>query len=480
MNGPISLPDAIGGTPLIRLGRLGAGLAAPLYAKVEFLNIGGSVKDRAALSMVRQAEQDGLLQPGGTIVEATSGNTGIGLAIIGRRRGYRVIVGVSDRSAPEKSAILRAYGAEVVRAATRLPKQHPDHLERVMRRVAEETPGAWFANQYDNQANPAAHLHTTGPEIWQQTEGRVTHFVAGIGTGGTISGAGRFLKEASGGKITVVAADPRTSAYSGGEGSAYFVESIGRFVHPQTDEDRWPQAYHPEVVDRFEQIPDRDSLLTTRLLAREEGLLAGPSSGTATAAALRVARTLGPDDLVVVLLPDSGRSYLSTVFSDDWMVRTGFLEQPDVDDAAGAEPTARQVFDSLPDRRTGLVTVSTTTTAGSAAAILSTKVVPVVLARPERRHGINSTEILGSLDLGALRAALSAGRIDPASPVSDHLAAPLPTVGVGSTVSAALTALGSHPAVIVLRDGRATALLTRADLNKAATGGPQRDLPPSE
>ena len=289
-----SVADAIGDTPLFRLGRLGAGLAAPIYAKAEFLNIGGSVKDRAALSMIEQAERDGSLRPGGTIIEATSGNTGIGLTIVGRRRGYRVIAGVSDKSAQEKVDILRAYGAEVVLAPTSLPRQHPDHLFNVVRRLEADIPGAWLANQYDNPANPEVHRRTTGPEVWAQTEGRITHFVAGIGTGGTISGVGGHLHEVSGGRVTVVGADPEASAYSGGDGSPYYVESIGHFVHPDTADDLWPQSFDRGVVDRFEQIGDRESLLTARRLAREEGLLAGPSSGTAVAAALRVARDPRP------------------------------------------------------------------------------------------------------------------------------------------------------------------------------------------
>ncbi|EIV92385.1 pyridoxal-phosphate dependent enzyme [Frankia sp. QA3] len=460
-----SVLDAIGETPLFRLTQLGRGIVTPLYAKAEFLNIGGSVKDRAALSMVLQAERDGLLRPGGTIVEATSGNTGIGLAIIGRQRGYRVIVGVSDRSAREKVDILRAYGAEVVLAPTRFAKQHPDHLFNVVRRLVDEIPGAWLANQYDNPANPAAHLRTTGPEIWRQTGGRVTHFVAGVGTGGTISGTGEFLRGASGGTVTVVGADPETSVYSGGDGSAYYVESIGHFLHPDTAEDVWPQSYHRDVVDRFERIPDRESLLTARRLASEEGLLAGPSSGAAAAAALRVARTLGPDDLVVVLLPDSGRSYLSTVFSDDWLRRWGFLEDPD-----GAEPTVRQLLDRSPGWADRLVTVSSRASAGAAVDGLpgSVVAVAVVLARAERRHGLSATEILGWIEPAALGAAIAAGRIRPDSPVSDHLVDPLPAVGGGQPVSAARAALGPrHAAAVVLRDGRAISLVTREELDAA-------------
>ncbi|WP_344343518.1 PLP-dependent cysteine synthase family protein, partial [Kitasatospora putterlickiae] len=394
-----SVLDAIGGTPLFRLARLGAGLAAPVYAKAEFLSIGGSVKDRAALSMVLAAERDGLLAPGGTIVEATSGNTGIGLAIVGRRRGYRVIAGVADRASPEKADILRAYGAEVVLAPTAVPLEDPAHLFNVVRRLAEEIPGAWLADQYDNQANPDAHVRTTGPEIWEQTGGRVTHFVAGVGTGGTITGTGGHLKEVSGGRVTVIGADPESSVYGGGDGSPYYVESIGHFIHPDTVEDRWPRAYRKDVADAFERIPDRESLLTARRLAREEGILAGPSSGTAVAAALRVARRLGPEDLVVVLLPDSGRSYLSKVHSDAWMRQWGFLEEP--------EPGVweRGSLRTLLAGAGPLVTVDAGATVGEAARAVQGVpggVAPAVLARAARPYGVSAAEVVGSASREAL------------------------------------------------------------------------------
>ncbi|MGW2543027.1 pyridoxal-phosphate dependent enzyme [Kitasatospora sp. NPDC001574] len=450
-----SVLDAIGGTPLIRLARLGAGLAAPVYAKVEFLGIGGSVKDRAALSMVLAAEREGLLKPGGTIVEATSGNTGIGLALIGQQRGYRVIVGVADKAAPEKSDILRAYGAEVVLAPTVLPLEDPAHLFNVVRRLAEEIPGAWFANQYDNPANPDAHVRTTGPEVWEQTGGRVTHFVAGVGTGGTITGTGEYLKEVSGGAVTVVGADPESSVYGGGDGSPYFVESIGHFVHPATAEDRWPEAYRPDVADSFERVPDRESLLTVRRLAREEGILAGPSSGTAVAAALRVARRLGPDDLVVVLLPDSGRSYLSKVHSDAWMREWGFLEEPDGlrPLLAGAGP---------------LVTVDAAATVGEAARALRAVpdgVAPAVLARATRPYGVSVMEVVGSVSREVLAAALADGTAEPDAPLDALIGPALPTVGIGQSAAEARAALGeAHPGVLVLVDGRAAGVLPRSAL----------------
>ncbi|MBD0694328.1 pyridoxal-phosphate dependent enzyme [Streptomyces sp. CBMA123] len=449
-----SVLDAIGGTPLIRLARLGAGIATPIYAKAEFLNIGGSVKDRAALSMVLAAERDGLLKPGGTIIEATSGNTGIGLAIVGRQRGYRVIAGVSDKAAPEKADILRAYGAEVVFAPTAVPQEDPEHLFNAVRRLTAEIPGAWLANQYDNPANPDAHVRTTGPELWEQTGGRLTHFVAGVGTSGTITGTGGYLKQVSGGAVTVVGADPEPSSYGGGDGSPWFVESIGHFLHPETVEDRWPQVYRSEVIDSFERIPDRESFLTARRLAREEGILAGPSSGTAVAAALRLARRLGPDDLVVVLLPDSGRSYLSKVHSDACMREWGFLEE-------AGETALRTALEAAGP----LVVVGADLTVGEALEMLRAApggVAPAVLARAARPYGVSALEVVGSVSREVLAAALADGGVKPDGPVRPLLGPDLPTVGVGQSVAEARAALaGGRPAVAVLVDGLVAGVLSR-------------------
>jgi cystathionine beta-synthase len=495
-----SVADAIGGTPLFRLRGLGRDIAAPVYAKAEFASVGGSVKDRAALAMIEAAERDGTLRPGGTIVEATSGNTGIGLTIVGRQRGYRVKIVVSDRSAQEKTDILRAYGAEVIIGSSTLPRQHPDHIFNVARRLADDAPGGWLADQYDNPANPLAHVRTTGPEIWQQTEGRITHFVAGVGTGGTISGAGRYLKETSGGRVRVIGADPENSTYSGGDGSPYYVESIGHFLHPETEDDLWPQSFHADVVDWFERVGDRESLSTVRRLAREDGLLAGPSSGTAVAAALRVARQLGPSDLVVVLLPDSGRSYLSKVFNDDWMRRWGFLEEPldgtliVADALARSSPEdGRRTADghrapfatvemtatvaqavaaaSLPASGTGVAAGNTASTADPAAAL-------IVTSRPSRTHGVSATEVIGSFSAARLTADLAAGRVQGDDLISGYADPPPPTIGAGQSVHDALAALGPAGAgpdmVLVLRDGRAHAILTRAALHSAAERGRQR------
>src|SRR4051794_24340141 len=319
-----SLIDLVGDTPLVRLRRLTAGLSATVLVKVEYLNPGGSVKDRAATAMVLAAERDGSLLPGGTIVEASSGNTGIGLAQAAAVRGHRIVVVLPNTVAVEKLDILRAYGAEVVTTPGTLPREHPEHVNNLARRIAAGTPGGWFANQYDNPANPEVHYASTGPEIWAATDGRVTHLVASVGTGGTISGTGRFLKEK--GDVEVVGADPLTSRYGGGDGSPYFVEAAGHYRHTDTVDDTWPLSYHRDVVDRIETVDDRTSLLTTRALAQREGLLVGASSGLVVAAALRVAHGLGPEHTVVAILPDSGRIYLSKYHSTDWLRRMGFLD----------------------------------------------------------------------------------------------------------------------------------------------------------
>ncbi|MCX5384282.1 pyridoxal-phosphate dependent enzyme [Streptomyces sp. NBC_00083] len=459
--------DLIGGTPLVRIRTAGA---AALYAKLEYLSVGGSAKDRIGRSMIERAEKDGLLGPGGTVVEATSGNTGVGLALVAAEKGYRTVLVVSDRVSKEKVDTLRAFGAEVVVKPSNRPREHPDHPMRFAARLAETTPGAWLANQYDNPANPEAHYLTTGPEIWRQTQGRVTHLVSCIGTGGTISGAGRYLKEAGDGTLQVIGADPASSLYAGGDGRPYFIEAAGHFLHPDTAEDVWPTSYHPDVVDRVVPVADREALHTLRQLARTQGLLVGGSSGTALAAAHRVAAGAGADAVVVVILPDSGRQYLSKYFNDAWMLGLGFL-----DGDAGAVRVADAVTgDSL---ASPLPYLNSRTTVGDALAALRARVRdggadPVLPAGPcptgpDRRP--MAPELTGSVTLAALESALRNGTADPSDQVADHLEAPLLTFGHGEPAEDAAGRLARHPhdTAVVLADGCAQALITSSALRTA-------------
>jgi cystathionine beta-synthase len=308
---------AIGGTPLVALDRLAAGLVPRMVAKLEQMNPGGSVKDRIAVPMIEAAERAGLLKPGGVIVEPTSGNTGVGLAMAAAVKGYRCIFVMADKQSEEKRALLRAYGAEVVICPTDVAPDDERSYYRVSDRMAREIPGAWKPDQYTNPGNPEAHYATTGPEIWEASEGRVTHFVAGVGTGGTISGIGRYLHEQNP-ELVVVGADPEGSVFSGGSGHPYLTEGVG--------EDFWPDTYDIDVCDLIVQVSDRDSMLTARQATAAEGILVGESSGTALWAALQVARTVEEGDaLFVVLLPDSGRNYIGKLYNDDWLRSVGLL-----------------------------------------------------------------------------------------------------------------------------------------------------------
>lgn len=310
----------IGHTPLVKLNHVTDGVAATVLAKVEYLNPGGSAKDRIAERIIDAAEREGRLKPGGTIVEPTSGNTGVGLALVAQQRGYRTIFVVPDKVSEEKRDVMRAYGAEVIVAPTNVPPEHPDSYYSISDRLVAEIPGAFKPNQYANPNGPASHYATTGPEIWDDTAGRITHFVAGIGTGGTITGTGRYLKEASAGRVQVIGADPVGSIYSGGPIHGYYVEGVG--------EDFWPDAYDAGIPDEVLRVSDSESFAMTRRLAREEGLLVGGSSGMAVVAALRAARDLPAEAVVVVLLPDSGRGYLGKIFNDRWMAGRGFAIEP--------------------------------------------------------------------------------------------------------------------------------------------------------
>src|SRR5690348_8612791 len=399
--------------------------------------------------MVEAAEASGELQPGGVIVEPTSGNTGVGLAIVGQEKGYRCIFVCPDKVSTDKINVLRAYGAEVVVCPTAVDPEHPDSYYNVSDRLVRETPGAWKPDQYSNANNPLSHYHSTGPELWEQTEGRITHFVAGVGTGGTISGTGRYLKDASEGRVQVVGADPEGSVYSGGSGRPYLVEGVG--------EDFWPTAYDRTVADEIVAVSDKDSFQMTRRLAKEEGLLVGGSCGMAVVAALRVAERLDEDDVVVVLLPDSGRGYLSKIFNDDWMADYGFLP------TATSDLTVGDIMGRKDGQLPALVHTHPTETVREAINILreyGVSQLPVVKAEPP----VMTAEIVGSVVERDLLDQLFSGKASLADPVEPHMSAPLPMIGAGEPVAAATAALENAGAAVVLFDGKPLGVITRQDL----------------
>jgi cystathionine beta-synthase len=443
--------DLVGNTPLVKLGALAEGVPATVLAKVEYFNPGGSVKDRIALRMIEAAEASGELKPGGTIVEPTSGNTGVGLAMVAQRKGYKCVFVCPDKVSEDKRNTLKAYGAEVVVCPTAVAPEHPDSYYNVSDRLVREIENAWKPDQYANPENPESHYHSTGPEIWRQTEGKITHFVAGVGTGGTISGTGRYLKEVSDGRVKVVGADPEGSVYSGGTGRPYLVEGVG--------EDFWPAAYDRDIADEIIAISDAESFQVTRRLAREEGLLVGGSCGMAAAAAIQLAKRLGPDDVVVVLLPDGGRGYLSKVFNDDWMASYGFLPPEHSGATVGDVLRRKGAGGAMPD----LVHAHPNETVADAVAILrefGVSQMPVVNAEPP----VMAAEVVGAVNERDLLEALFTGKAALADRLDDHMSPPLPTIGSGEQVSAAMTALSSADGALVLLDGKPAGVVTRQDL----------------
>jgi cystathionine beta-synthase len=445
-----SILDAIGDTPLVRLSRLGKDLTPALVAKLEALNPGGSIKDRVALALIEAAERDGRLKPGATIIEPTSGNTGTGLAMAASLKGYRVIAVMPDKMSKEKIDLLRAYGAEVVVAPTDVPPDSPESYYRVADRLTAEIPGAFQPNQYSNPANPEIHYVSTGPELWRQSGGRITHLVVGVGTGGTITGVGRYLREQNP-DIVIVGADPVGSIYSGGEDGVkpYLVEGVG--------EDFWPETYDPAIVDRYVTVSDRDSFLWTRRLAETEGILAGGSGGLALYAAYQVAAEVDdPEAMVAVILPDGGRSYLSKVYNDAWMRQYGFLDREEVL-TVGDVLRRKTDEDEIPP----LLTVETHAKVRDAVALLHEHRVsqlPVV-------SGQDPHTVVGSVsERGLLRHAMD----DPAllgAEIVDVMEPPFPAVAAEDGVRDAVELLADkREALLVNMNGRAAGILTRADL----------------
>ena len=443
-----SVIDLVGNTPLVRLNRLTEGSAATVLVKVEYLNPGGSSKDRIATRILDAAERDGLLKPGGTIVEPTSGNTGVGLALVAQQRGYKCIFVLPDKVGEDKRNVLTAYGAEIVVTPTAVAPDSPESYYSVSDRLVREIPGAFKPNQYENPNGPLSHYETTGPEIWRDTDGRITHFVAGVGTGGTISGTGRYLKEVSGGAVTIIGADPEGSVYSGGTGRPYLVEGVG--------EDFWPGAYDGTVVDDIIAISDAKSFEITRRLAREEGLLVGGSSGMAVAAALEAARDLGPDDVVVVLLPDGGRGYLGKIFNDRWMRSYGFSE---VADARTVQDLLASKNGSLPD----LVHAHPSDTVRDVIQIMSkygVSQMPVLSAEPPVVMG----EVVGAIEEKALLELVFSGEAKMTDPAAQFIGAPFALIGLNESIATARRALEKNDALLVTSDGKPAAVVTRHDL----------------
>ena len=435
--------ELVGDTPLVRLDRLFPDSRALVLGKLEAANPGGSTKDRVAVSLVDAAERDGRLKPGGRIVEPTSGNTGVGLAIVAARRGYRCTFTVPDKVATEKIALLRAYGAEVVVCPTNVEADDPRSYYSVARQIAQADPTAFHPDQYSNPANPAAHFAGTGPEIWSQTGGKVTHFVAGAGTGGTLGGIGRYLKTQNP-AIRVIAADPVGSVYSGGGAEPYLVEGIG--------EDFWPANWDGAIVDEILPISDAESFAWVRRAAKQEGILVGSSCGAALACTARVAAEAEDGDVIVVLLPDGGRGYLSKVYDDNWMRVHGFIDED------GDERKVRDIVAAVEQRRPLLPHVHPDETVRTVAGIMAEYAVEELPVLIVEGPSVPS-QIVGSVDMATVAKALG----QPHELIGRG-AAPLPFAGVGESVTTVVARMGNRRGVVVNDRGRPMALLTFADI----------------
>jgi cystathionine beta-synthase len=442
-----SILEAVGHTPLVRLHRVTAGLRPTILAKVETLNPGGSVKDRIGLRMIEDAERSGRLKPGGTIIEPTSGNTGHALAIAAALKGYRMIFVMADKQSPEKIALLRAYGAEVVVCPTAVPRDSPESYYSVAERLSHEIPGAFQPNQYFNQANPKAHYETTGPEIWEQTDGSIDVFVAGLGTGGTMTGTARYLKEKKPSVMTV-GADPEGSLYSGDTVRPYKVEGIG--------EDFIPGTIDLKLIDRIIQVSDRDSFLLARRITREEGILVGGSAGTAMKAAIEVARELDEQKLMVVVLPDTGRNNLSKIYSDEWMRQNGYLER-------FPSQLVRDVVAAREREVPRLVTVSSHEKVGRAIDLLQEYGISQM---PVIEDGTGpSRKVVGSIQERSLldRVYRDPGLIE--TTVGAAMDGPFPTILAGGHIDEAFNALlGGATALVVMDAEQPVGIITRLDL----------------
>jgi cystathionine beta-synthase len=443
-----SILDLVGNTPLVRLSKVTEGLRPIILAKLEQLNPGGSVKDRIGLAMLEDAERRGLLRPGGTIVEPTSGNTGHGLAMAAAIKGYKMIFVMPDKMSGEKISLLRAYGAEVVICPTNVERDSPQSYYSVSDRLTREVPGAFQPNQYFNPRNPEAHYRTTGPEIWRQTEGKITTFVAGVGTGGTISGVGKYLKEQNP-NVRVIGADPEGSIYSG-DIAPYKVEGVG--------EDFWPGTFDRDVVDEFIQVTDRECFVAARKLARQEGILVGGSAGLALHAAIQVAVDSKADDVIVVLLPDTGRNYLSKFFSDEWMRQNGYLQRL-------VPARVREVIDAAhTDRVPELVSVGAGKTVGEAIDLMQQYGISQLLVT---ENGTTTTlnGVVGSIQERTLLDRIYRDPTVVTTSVSTAMDPPFARVAAGAPIEEAFEALlGGEPALMICEGDEPVGVITRSDL----------------